>query len=214
MLAADPRWGICGVSLKTPRAIEPLAAQDGLYTLLTRTSDGVTRARDRRACARRCSPAPHARALVARFADPRDHDRVVDRHREGLLPRSGHRRAQRRASGHRARPRASRRAGIGDRHRSSRGSPRAAPRARARSPSSAATTCRTTAAWSKASCTRSRSGATRRSRAGSRDNVAFPVDDGRPHRAGHHRRRHRRGSAPARRARRGAGRPPSRSASG
>ncbi len=37
----DPRWGICGVSLKTPRAIEPLAAQDGLYTLLTRTSEGV-----------------------------------------------------------------------------------------------------------------------------------------------------------------------------
>src|SRR6187551_3976831 len=42
VLAADPRWGICGVSLKTPRAIEPIAAQDGLYTLLTRTSDGVT----------------------------------------------------------------------------------------------------------------------------------------------------------------------------
>ena len=32
ILARDPRWGICGVSLKTPRAIEPLAAQDGLYT--------------------------------------------------------------------------------------------------------------------------------------------------------------------------------------
>src|SRR6185369_10449205 len=41
VLAADPRWGICGVSLKTPRAIEPLAAQDGLYTVLMRTSDGV-----------------------------------------------------------------------------------------------------------------------------------------------------------------------------
>ena len=35
VLGGDPRWGICGVSLKTPRAIEPLAAQDGLYTLLT-----------------------------------------------------------------------------------------------------------------------------------------------------------------------------------
>src|SRR6185369_113894 len=41
VLAAEPRWGICGVSLKTPRAIEPLTAQDGLYTLLTRTSDGT-----------------------------------------------------------------------------------------------------------------------------------------------------------------------------
>jgi fructuronate reductase len=69
VLAAQPRWGICGVSLKTPRAIEPLAAQDGLYTLLTRTSEGVAPrvigslretlfaggARDR---------------LIARFADP------------------------------------------------------------------------------------------------------------------------------------------------
>ena len=41
LLASDPRWGICGVSLKTPRAIEPLAAQDGLYSYLERTSDGV-----------------------------------------------------------------------------------------------------------------------------------------------------------------------------
>ena len=41
VLASDPRWGICGVSLKTPRAIEPLAAQDGLYSYLERTSDGV-----------------------------------------------------------------------------------------------------------------------------------------------------------------------------
>src|SRR5260221_13811008 len=42
VLAGDRRWGICGVSLKTPRAIEPLAAQDGLYTLLTRTGDGTS----------------------------------------------------------------------------------------------------------------------------------------------------------------------------
>jgi fructuronate reductase len=42
ILLSDPRWGICGVSLKTPRAIEALAAQDGLYTVLFRTSDGVT----------------------------------------------------------------------------------------------------------------------------------------------------------------------------
>ena len=42
VMAADPRWGICGVSLKTPRAVEPLAEQDGLYTVLMRTSDGVS----------------------------------------------------------------------------------------------------------------------------------------------------------------------------
>src|SRR5947207_15545934 len=41
ILAADNRWGICGVSLKTSRAIDPLAAQDGLFTVLWRTSDGV-----------------------------------------------------------------------------------------------------------------------------------------------------------------------------
>ncbi len=41
ILAVDPRWGICGVSLKTPRATESLAAQDGLYTLLTRSGEGI-----------------------------------------------------------------------------------------------------------------------------------------------------------------------------
>ncbi|MFO1412567.1 MAG: mannitol dehydrogenase family protein [Burkholderiales bacterium] len=70
VLAADPRWGICGVSLKTPRAIEPLAAQDGLYTLLTRTSEGV--APRVIGSLRETIFAGAARAaLVARFADPR-----------------------------------------------------------------------------------------------------------------------------------------------
>src|SRR5438046_7342133 len=41
ILASDPRWGICGVSLKTPRATLPLAAQDGLYAVLTKGSDGT-----------------------------------------------------------------------------------------------------------------------------------------------------------------------------
>ena len=70
VLAADPRWGICGVSLKTPRAVEPLAAQDGLYTLLTRTGDG-TSARVIGSL-REMIFAGNARAqLVGRFADPR-----------------------------------------------------------------------------------------------------------------------------------------------
>ena len=34
LLAADPRWGICGVSLKSPALREALAPQDGLYTLV------------------------------------------------------------------------------------------------------------------------------------------------------------------------------------
>lgn len=41
LLAGDPRWGICGVSLKTPQATAALAAQDGLYTVLTKSRDGT-----------------------------------------------------------------------------------------------------------------------------------------------------------------------------
>jgi fructuronate reductase len=40
VLARDPRWGICGVSLKTPRATSALAAQDGLYTALEKSPAG------------------------------------------------------------------------------------------------------------------------------------------------------------------------------
>ena len=70
VLGGDPRWGICGVSLKTPRAIEPLAAQDGLYTLLTRTSDGIS-ARVIGALRETMFAGAERAALVARFADPR-----------------------------------------------------------------------------------------------------------------------------------------------
>jgi fructuronate reductase len=70
VLAAAPRWGICGVSLKTPRAIEPLAAQDGLYTLLTRTGDGVT-ARVIGSLRETIFAGTDRERLVARFADPR-----------------------------------------------------------------------------------------------------------------------------------------------
>jgi len=70
VLTGDRRWGICGVSLKTPRAIEPLAAQDGLYTLLTRTSDGVT-ARVIGALRELIFAGTSRAALVARLEDPR-----------------------------------------------------------------------------------------------------------------------------------------------
>src|SRR5512143_3199275 len=40
ILARDPRWGICGVSLKTPHATTALAAQDGLYTGLEKSEAG------------------------------------------------------------------------------------------------------------------------------------------------------------------------------
>ena len=70
ILGAEPRWGICGVSLKTPRAVSPLAAQDGLYTLLTRTSDG-TSARVIGALRETLFAAAARSQLIARFADPR-----------------------------------------------------------------------------------------------------------------------------------------------
>ena len=116
VLARDPRWGICGVCAQD-------AARD-------RAAGGAGRpvhgARRRAATARsarvigsvretRFAGADRA-GLVARIADPRIAHRHADRHREGLLPRSGHRRAEPRASGHRARPRASGRAGIRGRH--------------------------------------------------------------------------------------------------
>ena len=69
VLGADPRWGICGVSLKTPRAIEPLAAQDGLYSLLTRTGDGTT-ARVIGALRETIFAGDERPRLIARFADP------------------------------------------------------------------------------------------------------------------------------------------------
>src|SRR5690242_14913681 len=35
VLAADPRWGICAVSLRNPDVRDALAPQEGLYTLVS-----------------------------------------------------------------------------------------------------------------------------------------------------------------------------------
>ncbi len=40
-LARDPRWGICGVSLKTAHVTAAVAAQDGLYTALEKSAAGA-----------------------------------------------------------------------------------------------------------------------------------------------------------------------------
>ncbi len=42
ILHRHPGWGICGVSLKTPRAIAALAPQDGLYSVLERGTAGIS----------------------------------------------------------------------------------------------------------------------------------------------------------------------------
>ena len=70
LLARDARWGVCGVSMKTPRAIEPLAAQDGLYTLLLKDPSGTT-ARVIGSLRETLFAAGDPRALVRRMADPR-----------------------------------------------------------------------------------------------------------------------------------------------
>ena len=70
VLASDPRWGICGVSMKTPRSTGPLAAQDGLYTVLTKGSDG-TSARVIGALRETAFAGHDVAALVRRLADPR-----------------------------------------------------------------------------------------------------------------------------------------------
>ena len=93
--AGDPRWGICGVSLKTPRAIDRARAA-GRALLGARAR---ARRRRRRASigsrARDAVPRRRARrASLARLADPARRDRLPDRHREGLLPRPGDRDAQ------------------------------------------------------------------------------------------------------------------------
>jgi fructuronate reductase len=70
VLARDPRWGICGVSLKTPRAIDPLVAQDGLYTVLTKGSEG-TAARVIGSVREALFAGADRAGLIERFADPR-----------------------------------------------------------------------------------------------------------------------------------------------
>jgi fructuronate reductase len=72
LLARDPRWGICGVSLKTPRATEGLAAQDGLYTVLWK-GGGATRAQVIGALREVRFAGADRVGTVARIADPDVH---------------------------------------------------------------------------------------------------------------------------------------------
>jgi fructuronate reductase len=72
LLRSDPRWGICGVSLKTPRATEQLARQDGLYTLLWK-SPAAVRAQVIGSVRETLFAGTQRAQLVARFADPLIH---------------------------------------------------------------------------------------------------------------------------------------------
>lgn len=72
VLRRDPRWGICGVSLKTPHATRALAAQDGLYTALEKDASG-TRARVVGALREALFLGAERDRVVARIADPNVH---------------------------------------------------------------------------------------------------------------------------------------------
>ena len=41
VLKRDPRWGICGVSMKSRGVVDGLRAQDGLYTVVAKDADGI-----------------------------------------------------------------------------------------------------------------------------------------------------------------------------
>ena len=69
LAAGDPRWGVCGVSLRRPAMRDALVPQDGLYTVLVRDGAG-TRARVLGALAEmRVAPAERA-AVLRRIASP------------------------------------------------------------------------------------------------------------------------------------------------
>src|SRR5688572_31377464 len=69
VLASDPRWGILGVSMKTPRATAALSAQDGLYTVLTKDA-ASTSARVIGALRETAFALDDAASLVTRIANP------------------------------------------------------------------------------------------------------------------------------------------------
>jgi fructuronate reductase len=68
----DPRWGICGVTQRSTTVADQLGPQDGLYTVLTRSADGVTA--EVAAPVRRVLPGATSRPeTVAALADPGVH---------------------------------------------------------------------------------------------------------------------------------------------
>ncbi|MEP7181399.1 MAG: mannitol dehydrogenase family protein [Betaproteobacteria bacterium] len=72
VMRGDPRWGICGVSLKTSRATQPLKAQDGLYTALEKSPAG-NRARVIGAVREAVFLGAERAQVMARLADPGVH---------------------------------------------------------------------------------------------------------------------------------------------
>ena len=72
VLKSDPRWGICGVSLKTPRVTHALAQQQGLYTVLEKGASG-TSARVIGAVRETRFLGAGSQSVIARFTDAAVH---------------------------------------------------------------------------------------------------------------------------------------------
>ena len=72
ILPRHPRWGICGVSLKTPRVIAALTPQDGLYSVLEKGAEG-TSARVVGSVREMLFLGTERDRVIARIADPAVH---------------------------------------------------------------------------------------------------------------------------------------------
>lgn len=90
MAAAGGEWGICGVSQRSPEAVEQLRPQDGLYSVLRRHPDGGTDARVIGAVRRLLFARAEPDALTELLATPET--RVISLTvTEKGYPRDGHR---------------------------------------------------------------------------------------------------------------------------
>ncbi|MBB4186582.1 fructuronate reductase [Sinorhizobium terangae] len=69
VLAEDPSWGICGVSLRSPETRDALAPQDGLYTLKVQDGEGEELQVIGSVAELLCAP-EDPEAVLARMADP------------------------------------------------------------------------------------------------------------------------------------------------
>ncbi|WP_173512481.1 mannitol dehydrogenase family protein [Sinorhizobium psoraleae] len=69
VLAQDPAWGICGVSLRSPETRDALAPQDGLYTLRVQDGEGEELQVIGSVVELLCAP-ENPEAVLDRMADP------------------------------------------------------------------------------------------------------------------------------------------------
>jgi fructuronate reductase len=73
LLASDPRWGVCGVSLRSPAVRDALAPQDGLYTMVE--LDAEVRVRIVGSMKQLLTAAETPAAVLERLASP--HTRLI-----------------------------------------------------------------------------------------------------------------------------------------